>query len=174
MYIFAALLYKYTKPMKAKMQRLVAIRQLISDREITSQEELVVLLKRKGYDLTQATLSRDLKSLQVIKAPGMEGGYVYRLSKPENLGTKMENTGQRFLSEGIVSLDVSGNMAVIKTKPAFASSIAAVIDTMSAFEILGTIAGDDTVFMVIREGVEKSDLMKLIVTIFPGLKGKNI
>jgi len=160
--------------MKAKMQRLVAIRQLISEKEITSQEELVVLLKRKGYDLTQATLSRDLKSLQVIKAPGLEGGYIYRLSKPDNSTTKVENTGQRFLSDGIVSLELSGNMAVIKTKPAFASSIASVIDSVNPFGILGTIAGDDTVFMVIREGIEKSDLIKIIVSIFPGLKGKNI
>jgi transcriptional regulator of arginine metabolism len=172
MNIFAALLYKYTKQMKAKMQRLVAIRELISDKEITSQEELVVLLKRKGFELTQATLSRDLKMLQVIKAPGFDGGYIYRLPQNQSVNKKNEPEVARFLYEGIVSVDVSGNMAVLKTKPAYASSIAAVIDGTNPFEVLGTIAGDDTIFMVVREGIERVDLIGLLFKIFPNLRGK--
>jgi transcriptional regulator of arginine metabolism len=173
--IFAALLYKYTKPMKAKMQRLVAIREIISEREVSSQEELVMLLKRKGFDLTQATLSRDLKMMQVIRVPGYEGGYVYRLPQQAQIPAgDDEAQAVRYLFEGIVSVDVSGNMAVLKTKPAYASSIAAIIDASNPFEVLGTIAGDDTIFMVIREGVERADMIGLILKIFPNLKGRLI
>lgn len=155
------------------MQRLVAIRELINENEITSQEELVVLLKRKGFELTQATLSRDLKMLQVIKAPGFDSGYIYRLPGYAGAPAEKEINGSAYLSEGIVSVDVSGNMAVLKTKPAYASSIAAIIDGVNRFEVLGTIAGDDTIFMVIREGVERNDVIKIIYQIFPNLKGKS-
>jgi transcriptional regulator of arginine metabolism len=160
--------------MKARLQRQVAIRKIVSEKLVTSQEELLMLLKLEGFDLTQATLSRDMKALKVVKTPHAQGGYVYVLPQDQKVTTVEETSGTRFLSEGFLSFDTSGNIAVVKTKPAFASSIASLIDSAAQFEILGTIAGDDTIFMVLREGVDKRDLIPVLEGIMPNLKGKLI
>ncbi|HNW49547.1 MAG TPA: ArgR family transcriptional regulator [Prolixibacteraceae bacterium] len=161
--------------MKTRLQRQVAIRNIIVQNKVTSQEELLMLLKRKGFGLTQATLSRDIKSLKIVKTPDTHGGYIYVLSKEEAAITRpKEVPGASYLADGFVSIDFSGNMAVIKTRPAYASSFAAVIDSASPFEILGTIAGDDTIFLVLREGVEKGDMIEFLEIIMPNLKGKLI
>jgi transcriptional regulator of arginine metabolism len=161
--------------MKAQLQRQVAVRNIVSQNKVTSQEQLLMLLKRKGFNLTQATLSRDIKSLKIVKSPDPHGGYIYLLPKDQ-----IESTGSRsipgsgFLADGFVSIDFSGNIAVIRTKPAYASSIAAAIDGAVPFEILGTIAGDDTIFLVLREGVEKSDVFEFLEKLMPDVKGKLI
>jgi transcriptional regulator of arginine metabolism len=159
--------------MKNRLQRQVAIRKVISEEEVASQEELLMLLKREGFDLTQATLSRDLKILKVVKQPNMRGEYVYRIPTSQVVSEET-SVGINFLADGFLSVDVSGNIAVVKTKPAYASSIAAIIDSANTFEIVGTIAGDDTIFMVMREGVERSDLIPILVKVMPKLKGKLI
>jgi transcriptional regulator of arginine metabolism len=134
-----------------------------------------MLLKRKGFNLTQATLSRDIKSLKIVKAPDPHGGYIYLLpNEPFDTRKSKTATGSNFPADGFVSIDFSGNMAVIKTKPAYASSIAAAIDEATSYVILGTIAGDDTIFLVLREGVEKGDLIEFLEKIMPNLKGKLI
>ena len=83
-------------------------------------------------------------------------------------------TGLNYLADGFLSIDFSGNMAVIKTKPAYASSIAAIIDSAGPFEIIGTIAGDDTIFLVLREGIERSDVFLFLEKVMPNLKGRLI
>lgn len=155
--------------MNAKTQRLVAIRELINSREIVSQEELAVLLKSKGFEATQSTLSRDLKVLQVAKVPVSGGEYVYQL--PQQLvPTTNSKSGNRKIEQeginGILSVEVSNNIAVLKTWPAYAGGIAATIDAANFYEILGTIAGDDTVFMVMREGFNRADTIKIVQQIF--------
>jgi transcriptional regulator of arginine metabolism len=161
--------------MKARLQRQVAVRNIVSQNKVTSQEQMLMLLKRKGFNLTQATLSRDINSLKIVKTPDSHGGYIYLLPN-EPVATMRNNaiTGASFLADGFVSIDFSGNLAVIKTKPAYASSIAAAIDGAVTFEILGTIAGDDTIFLVLREGVEKTDIIEFLEKIMPNLKGKLI
>src|SRR6056297_1155071 len=130
--------------MKNRVQRQLEIRKIIAKGNVHSQEEMLAVLKQKGFDLTQATLSRDLKFLQVAKVPHPLNGYVYII--PE--GGQEEKTSVRsndnFLAEGFRKLDFSGNLAVIKTLPGYASTIAAVIDSARQWEILGTVAGDDT------------------------------
>lgn len=161
--------------MKARLIRHKAIRKILSQNKVRNQEDLLMLLKREGFNLTQATLSRDMKSLQIAKTPAPDGGYTYML--PRTTGVAVTNAPSRevkYLADGFVSLDFSGNMAVIKTKPAYAGSIAAVIDNVNSFEVLGTIAGDDTVLLVLREGVEKSDVIVLFENALPGLRGKLI
>jgi transcriptional regulator of arginine metabolism len=113
--------------------------------------------------------------LKIVKAPDPHGGYIYLLPK-EQFDTRKSKTitGSNFLADGFISIDFSVNMAVIKTKPAYASSIAAAIDEAVTFEILGTIAGDDTIFLVLREGVEKGDLIEFLEKIMPNIKGKLI
>jgi len=134
-----------------------------------------MLLKRKGFNLTQATLSRDINSLKIVKTPDPHGGYIYLLpNEPVAITKNNAVTGASFLADGFVSIDFSGNLAVIKTKPAYASSIAAAIDGAATYEILGTIAGDDTIFLVLREGVEKTDIFLFLEKIMPAIKGKLI
>ncbi|MCF8357947.1 MAG: ArgR family transcriptional regulator [Prolixibacteraceae bacterium] len=161
--------------MKARLQRHKAIRKILSRNKVKNQEDLLMLLKREGFDLTQATLSRDMKTLQIAKTPAPGGGYAYVL--PRNAGMAVGSAPSKeakYLADGFLTLGFSGNMAVIKTKPAYASSIAAIIDGVNSFEILGTIAGDDTIFVALREGVEKTDLIALLESAMPGLKGKLI
>jgi len=161
--------------MKAQLQRQLTIRNLVSQNKVTSQEQLLMLLKRKGFNLTQATLSRDIRSLKIVKTPELHGGYIYILPKEqEDSRNRNVVSGSNFLADGFLSVDFSGNMAVIKTKPAYASSIAAVVDGAATYEILGTIAGDDTIFIVLREGVEKADMILFLEKIIPNLKGKLI
>ncbi len=159
--------------MKARLQRQVAIRSVIGQNIVTSQEQLLMLLKRKGFELTQATLSRDIKVLKIVKSPDSYGRYVYTLPKEQNnldLGELKEES--RYLADGFVSIDFSSNIAVIRTRPAYASSIASLIDGVKSFEILGTIAGDDTIFLVLREGVERKDLIYFLEEIMPNIKGR--
>jgi transcriptional regulator of arginine metabolism len=161
--------------MKARLQRQVAVRNIVSQNKVTSQEQMLMLLKRKGFNITQATLSRDINSLKIVKSPDPHGGYIYLLPKDQMATPKNKVvSGSGFFAEGFLSIDFSGNLAVIKTKPAYASSIAAAVDEAASFEILGTIAGDDTIFLVLREGVEKSDMFDFLEKIMPNLKGKLI
>lgn len=175
MNIFALVLDIYSKKMKAQLQRQVAIRNIVSENKVTSQDELLMLLKRKGFNLTQATLSRDIKALKIGKSPAPQGGYVYVLptSQMEPLKTEFRPEAN-YLADGFVSIDFSANIAVIKTKPAFASSIALMIDGVNSFEILGTIAGDDTIFLVLREGVEKKDVIEFLERLMPNVRGRII
>jgi transcriptional regulator of arginine metabolism len=159
--------------MKARLQRQVAIRDVVSQNKITSQEQLLMLLKSKGFDFTQATLSRDIKLLKIFKSPDPHGGYIYMLPSEQVGDVKVKKgAGSSFLADGFLSIDFAGNMAVIRTKPAFASSIASLIDASSAYEILGTIAGDDTIFLVLRDGVEKGDVIDFLEKIMPIAKNK--
>ena len=159
--------------MNTKFQRQVAIREIVQTNQVTSQEQLLNMLKDKGYDLTQATLSRDLKSLKMVKAPTAAGEYVYVLPQAqEKVQEDVNAGGVNFLSEGLTSVDVSRNIAVLKTRPAYASSIAAIIDNATPFEVLGTIAGDDTIFCVLRDGVGLADIVSVLETVMPRIKGR--
>jgi len=158
--------------MKIKNDRLEALRMIISSQELGSQDELLDALKNEGFQLTQATLSRDLKQLKVAKAATMRGSYVYvlpndtmykRVSTPHSVREMMQ-------VPGFLSIHFSGNMGVIKTRPGYASSIAYNIDNHSIDEILGTIAGDDTIFIVIRQGVTKDQVIDALRDVVPNIK----
>lgn len=152
--------------MKQKTERLLAIREAILEYKISNQDELLKLVQAKGFDLTQATLSRDLKQLKVAKVPLPEGDYVYTIP---GIKSSSEEAGNRFMAQGWLSIEFSGNMAVIKTKPGFANGIASIVDLRSAYEILGTIAGDDTILVILREGFSKSSVMTVFSMLFPGI-----
>ena len=147
--------------MKNKNQRLDSIKIIISSKEIGSQEELLQELVKEGFHVTQATLSRDLKQLKVAKAASMNGNYVYVL--PNNTMYKRmtdpQSASEMLRNNGFVSIDFSGNIAVIKTRPVYASSLAYDIDMHNFHEILGTIAGDDTILVIPREGFSRQNIM---------------
>ena len=141
--------------MKVKTNRLETLKLLISSGEYGSQEEVLAALKKEGFTLTQATLSRDLKQLKVAKAASMNGKYVYVLPN-ETMYKRIHkplSAAEMMMTPGFISINFSGNIAVIKTRPGYARSIAYNIDTSEMPEILGTIAGDDTIIVVIKEGV---------------------
>ena len=157
--------------MKIKGQRLDTIKMLLSSNEIGSQDELLKELKKEGFVVTQATLSRDLKQLKVAKAASMNGHYVYVL--PNETMYKRVHTPLRATEmmavPGFQSINFSGNMGVIRTRPGYASSIAYNIDNSDIPEILGTIAGDDTIFLVKKEGASEKELISSLSQIIPEL-----
>ena len=145
---------------------------IISSQELGSQDELLEALQKEGFKLTQATLSRDLKQLKVAKAATMNGNYVYvlpnvtmykRVSTPQQIREMMQVTG-------FLSINFSGNMGVIKTRPGYASSIAYNIDNNDIPQIIGTIAGDDTIFIVIRQGVTDNEVIEALNDVVPNIK----
>ncbi|TAJ13238.1 ArgR family transcriptional regulator [Marinilabiliaceae bacterium JC017] len=158
--------------MKIKAQRLIAIKNIISTRKISSQEELLALLNDDGYQITQATLSRDLKFLKVAKVSDPETGYKYVIPKSSANKEEEDNSTEEFPVSGVESIEFSGQVAIMKTKPAFANSIASVIDSHGPYEILGTIAGDDTILLINRDGVSKADIINALSLFMPGLKDK--
>jgi len=158
--------------MKVKNDRLEALRLIISSQQLGSQEELLYALQKAGFKLTQATLSRDLKQLKVAKAASMSGNYVYvlpnetmykRVSAPNNIRDMLK-------VPGFISINFSGNLGIIKTRPGYASSIAWNIDNSEVPEILGTIAGDDTIFIVIKEGIKHQEVVDALSDIVPNMK----
>lgn len=158
--------------MKSKNSRLDAIKLIISSKEIGSQDELLQELSKEGYVLTQATLSRDLKQLKVAKAASMNGNYVYVL--PNNTMykrmTEQHSVHEMMRYNGFISIEFSGNIAVIRTRPGYASSLAYDIDNREFDEILGTIAGDDTIMLVMREGYTRTDLKSALSLIIPDIQ----
>lgn len=143
------------------------IRRLIANMNISSQEQLMKMLIKKGYELTQATLSRDLKYLRVAKMPDGNEGYVYILPDKEQALEEPELTPASF--GVLISIDFAQGLAILKTLPGHAGSIAYNIDHLNAYEIGGTIAGDDTILLIPRDGVSKSDLINMLKVRMPGL-----
>lgn len=143
--------------MKNKSNRLHAIRMIIQNGRIASQEELLTKLRETGFDITQATLSRDLKQMKVAKAPDGQGSHMYVLPNDTlyeriyNVQTANERQG----NNGSVTLQFSGNMAVIKTRPGYAGGIAYEIDEHHMKAVLATIGGDDTVLVILQEGASR-------------------
>lgn len=156
--------------MKKKENRLDTIKMIISSKEISCQDELLKELIKEGFELTQATLSRDLKQLKVAKAASMSGKYVYVL--PNNIMYKRttdQRASEMLVSNGFKSLEFSGNLAVIKTRPGYASSIAYDIDNREFDDILGTIAGDDTIMLVLRENADKTLVRGFLSFVIPNM-----
>lgn len=155
-----------------KTSRLIAIRDLILSFEIKRQEELLEKLQERGFVLTQATLSRDLKVLKIGKKPSKDGSSVYFLPSVNEAKENIKNDDDNISLTGFLSIDFSGNLAVIKTKPAYSHSIAASIDALNLYEIIGSLAGNDTVMIILREGVSKNSVRDALATYFPDFKDK--
>ena len=142
--------------MKKKANRLDAIKMIISSKDVSSQEELLQALSKEGFELTQATLN---------------GKYVYVL--PNNIMYKRSNdqsASEMLMTSGFVSLQFSGNIAVIRTRPGYASSMAYDIDNRECPAILGTIAGDDTIMLVVHEAASHDEVRSFLSQIIPNIK----
>jgi transcriptional regulator of arginine metabolism len=153
-----------------RTERLLAIRNIISTRKVSNQEELLSLLEEKGLTYTQATLSRDLKFLKINKISDNEKGYIYEL--PDLHHSPGHDLAESYAAQGFVSIKFANKLGVIKTLPGYAPSIASLIDMSSPFEIIGTLAGDDTILLVPHENVSEQDIINALILIIPELKNK--
>jgi len=160
--------------MKNRSQRIQLIKKIISEEVISSQDELQIRLQELGCDVAQATLSRDMKSLQVMKVSDAKKGYIYRLAgnNTGNQQTMSEISRLDFIADGVVGIEFSANLGVIKTLPGYANSVAIMIDKANPSEILGTVAGDDTILLIMREGIGRSDVIQALKIIMPKLERK--
>jgi transcriptional regulator of arginine metabolism len=132
--------------MKAQRQRLIA--ELVRRRAVSSQEELARLLRDRGQKVTQATLSRDLEEMGAYKARTNGGAPVYRL--PDDPAESNGDWLRRMLAEFVVDVSSSGNLVVVRTPPGGASAVARALDAAALPDVLGTVAGDDTILVVAR------------------------
>lgn len=152
----------------SKKDRHKTIKSIILSTHIPSQDELLNILINKGYDVTQATLSRDIKELKIIKAPASNGGYAYQLT--EGINNSNNNNEETSLSAyGFLSIEFSNQLAVIKTRPGYAMAIAGEIDNKATDTILGTVAGDDTILLIPRENVSREGVITSLSAFIPNI-----
>ena len=143
-----------------KPNRQSKIIEIIQKNEVETQDELSALLEKDGFRVTQATVSRDIRELKLTKIPTAGGRQKYAVitDAPENLSKKYE----RVLREGFLSMDMAQNILIIKTVSGMASAVCAAIDAMKMREIVGSIAGDDTIMCAIRTVDDTYAVMKKI------------
>ena len=133
-----------------KAQRQAKIMEIISNRNVETQEQLLSELQEAGFHSTQATISRDIKELRIIKELTSFGTYRYSVST-NDVSTSFSGRLNMIFRECITSFDYAQNILVIHTLPGLASAAASAIDAMNMSVVLGTLAGDDTVFVVMRD-----------------------
>ena len=155
--------------MKEREERLSAIKRLINNQTIHSQEELLDYLLKENFKVTQATLSRDLKLLKVGKISDGWKGYYYSLPGDEERRDS-ETIFIQDVQRAFLSIQFSGNLAVIHTLPGHANSVASALDKLNIAGMIGTIAGDDTIFAVLQEDCKHSDVKKSIKKRIPNLE----
>lgn len=136
-------------------ERHIKITELIKERNIETQEELTDALRQCGFEVTQATVSRDIKALKLVKVAasnekGVRIGYKYSQSVAGDAVPQLTQKFKNLLKDVVVSADCAGNLAVIKTYSGMANAAAAAIDAMHNNSIIGSVAGDDTVLCVLR------------------------
>ncbi|MGV0923222.1 arginine repressor [Empedobacter tilapiae] len=148
--------------MSNKKYRFQIIKDLITDQEISSQDELLKKLIDLDISVTQATLSRDLRELKVSKVPNSSGQYIYRLTENTIVAPTVTHNEQMMLV-------FSKNLGVIKTKPGYANRIAFEIDNTHFNTIIGTIAGDDTVLIIMKEESSREEVTNELRRIIPNI-----
>ncbi|HHU79154.1 MAG: arginine repressor [Caldicoprobacterales bacterium] len=141
-----------------KYERHAMILKIIEEKDIETQEELAAELRMNGMDVTQATVSRDIKELRLVKVLGKSG--VYKYAAMERTDSDMSERLFRVFSDSVISMDFARNLIVIRTIVAGAQAAASAIDSMNWPEIIGCIAGDDTILVVVREDSMVPDVLK--------------
>ncbi|MGJ0120985.1 arginine repressor [Williamsia sp. MIQD14] len=154
------------RPSPTRAGRLAEIVHILSATPVRSQVELQTLLAQAGIDATQATLSRDLDELGAVKLRAADGGAGVYVVPEDGSPVRGVSGGtdrlSRLLADLLVSTDHSGNMAVLRTPPGAAHYLASAIDRASLAQVVGTVAGDDTIFVVARDGHSGADLARMI------------
>ena len=140
-----------------KVSRHSKILELINSMDIETQEELADILKKSGFDVTQATVSRDIKELKLIKVMGNEGTYNYATISPNEgfLSDKLLN----ILAHTVISVERVNNFVVVKTITGSAGAAAEALDSINIDGVAGTIAGDNTIFVMLRDKDKAEDMI---------------
>lgn len=146
-----------------KVSRQAKILELIENKDIETQDELASELKKSGFDVTQATVSRDIREMKLTKIAIENGKQKY--SVINNNGLEISERLIRVFKEAVINLDYSQNMIVIKTLEGMGMAVGVAIDNMNNSEILGTIAGDDTVFCVARSHNQAASIIEKLYRI---------
>lgn len=153
------------------MQRLEVLRVILSSSRFGSHEDILQELSKNGWDITQATLSRDLSKLHAAKVLDNEG---YRYILPENplyrRTVKPDLVPQYLRNTGFLAITFSGNLAVLRTRPGYAAGLASDIDGHELPSVAGTIAGDDTILIVLSEGTDRQTFTDELATVVPAVK----
>lgn len=151
-----------------KQERQEVIARILGSAMVDSQDVLLQRLSEEGFELTQATLSRDFREMKIAKTPDSAGNYLYRLPGIQLPQARKERHGimTSFVRHGLLNIDFSGQMAVIKVPAGYAKGIASDIDTGSIHDVMGTIAGHDTVLMILRENADKNQIMQSLKLLF--------
>lgn len=157
--------------MNSKIDRHNQIKRIILDSKISSQDELLDSLRKEGFELTQATLSRDLKEIRVGKLADPVRGSIYVLHEQLNKNNQQSNAPSIPVNS-VLSVVFSYHLCVIRTFPAFASTVATFIDNSQLPGIAGTVAGDDTIMVIPREGYTQKDILKALGSVIPGIESK--
>lgn len=144
--------------MSIREERHDKILQLISEREIDTQTELAACLNAAGFDVTQATVSRDIKELGLIKAGGEKRKYRYAV---QPVGQRLAKMATLF-SESVISMEIALNIIVVKTYPGTANTACIFLDKLNAAEIVGTLAGDDTLIIITKSAEDAASAMNIL------------
>ena len=144
-----------------KFKRQAAILDIITSNEIKTQEELSAHLRERGYNATQATISRDMKELRLIKGASHSGGYQYSTPEQSSTATHMSRLKNIF-RECVVKVDRAQNLVVLKTLVGMANAAAAAIDAMKIRNIVGTLAGDDNILVILRTNEDAEKFCEMV------------
>ena len=145
--------------------RQMKIREIISTQEIDTQEQLVEALRNSGFNVTQATVSRDMKEMHLVKIPLDDGRYKYSLPTEQKFNPLQRL--KRSLADHFVSIDYTENLVVMKCLPGTANAVTALIDSLEWPEIMGTISGDDTLLIICRTKQESARVVEQILALVP-------
>lgn len=143
-----------------KNSRHTRILEIIGDYVIETQDDLIEKLRESGYPVTQATVSRDIKQLGLIKTATKNGGYKYTVARNEN--SSNENKLKNIMRETVVNAQDAQNIIVVKTFAGMANAAAAALDALAGEAVIGSIAGDDTIFIVVRNAEDATEFTNFI------------
>ena len=132
-----------------KTHRQTRVKEIVDRLVIRTQDELAEALRAEGIDVTQATVSRDIKEMMLVKVPTGDGNYRYAFPSDHNATVSVARLEKTF-QDSVLSVNSSGNIIVLRTLPGTAQAVAYVLDNVRWPEIIGTVAGDDTIFLVVK------------------------
>ena len=157
--------------MAKRKERLEALRLILSRQEAHTQEHLIYELAKMGHNVTQSTLSRDLSVLHAVKAGGEKGNCYLLPQDPRYQRAVTAITAPEFVRHtGFLSLDFSGNIAVMRTRPGYAAVLAGDIDHQKLDGVLGTVAGQDTIIIVLRQDLTRQEAIDQLALAIPAIK----
>jgi transcriptional regulator of arginine metabolism len=141
-----------------KIHRQIKVKELVERLVIRTQDELADALRSEGIDVTQATVSRDIKEMMLVKVPTGDGGHRYAFPSEHSITVSVARLEKTF-QDSVLTINSSGNIVVLRTLPGTAQAVAYVLDNIRWPEIIGTVAGDDTIFIVVKP---EKDVYKVV------------